>query len=248
MFVLTRFLKLNFISFKSLPLLLVFIVSPVFCYGANSEKAEAKNFAVVDGITISLNEFRTAYQAGVRKRFYHGKIPEEQLDAFKKEVSQTLIDRVLLVKEAKRLNIKPDDVEVEKQLKNYEKRYENKPFWQQHKAQVLTGLRTALEEENILTNLEAHIKDVPLPTEEETKKFYGENPALFTTPEKMHVFAILLKVAPSSPASVWEAAKEEADTLIKRLNDGADFSEMARIHSGDESAVNGVVKRAGFSP
>lgn len=213
------------------------LFAPAILFAA--DKGESESLAIVDGEVISYKEFQSALQAGMKKRFYHGKIPEEQLEAFKKEVSQSLIDRVLLVQEAKRQNLKPDEKRVSQQLAEYEKRYESKPFWKEHKQDVLKGLRAALEEESVLEVLENNTKNVALPSEKDAKIFYEKNPDLFTTPEKVRVSVILLKVSPSSPADVWQAANKEALDIIDRLNKGADFAELARIHSGDETAGNG---------
>ncbi len=199
----------------------------------------AMYFAKVNGKEISLKEFQSAFRAGVNKRFYHGKIPEAELQAFKQEVSQTLVDRVLLLEEAKRQGIKADQKVIEEKLAGYEKRYAGKPFWVNNKENVIPGLRAALAEQNILATFEKQVKMVELPSEGEAKTFYDNNKALFTTPEKLRVSLILLKVAPSSPAAVWDAARKEAEELITRIKKGADFSTLARIHSGDSSASKG---------
>jgi len=229
--------------------LLMNIVVSALIYGSTVHAAEAtpeigqatevKHFAIVNGETITLNEFQSAVRAGIRKRFYHGKVPPEELVAFKKEVSQTLIDRVLLVKEATRQKIVPDEKFVNEQLGLYEKRYENQAFWKNHKDQMLAGLKVSLEEESLLSELEKKTKSIELPSQDAAQQYYLNNQSLFTTPKKMRVSLILLKVAPSSPADVWEAATKEAEQVIERLKKGADFSQLARIHSGDDSASKG---------
>jgi parvulin-like peptidyl-prolyl isomerase len=50
---------------------------------------------------------------------------------------------------------------------------------------------------------------------------------------------ILLKVDPSSPQAAWNGAHAEAQALHKKLLAGADFAELARLHSGDRSAERG---------
>jgi parvulin-like peptidyl-prolyl isomerase len=50
---------------------------------------------------------------------------------------------------------------------------------------------------------------------------------------------ILLQVAPSSPGAAWSAAEEEAGRLVAKLNSGADFSDLARLQSADDSAKEG---------
>jgi len=50
---------------------------------------------------------------------------------------------------------------------------------------------------------------------------------------------ILLRVDPSAPATTWQAAAEEALRLRHRIDEGADFAELARLHSNDPSAAEG---------
>jgi len=223
----------------SILLLSLAVVNAADAKPSESHPTAESVFAEVNGEKISIQEFQSAFQAGMRKRFYHGKIPQDKLQEFRKEVSQTLIDRVLLVEEARRLNIQADNKKISMQLAEYEKRYSDSPFWKENKENVLPGLRKALEGESLIGVFKQQTQTVGMPSEEQAKQFYEKNPALFTTPEKMRVSLILLKVSPSSPASVWEAAKQEADDILKRLKNGADFAELARIHSGDASAIKG---------
>jgi parvulin-like peptidyl-prolyl isomerase len=62
---------------------------------------------------------------------------------------------------------------------------------------------------------------------------------LFTEPAKQRVSLILLKVDPSSAQAVWDQAMEKGKAIVGRLDKGADFAEVARLHSGDQSAASG---------
>lgn len=209
------------------------------------EKLSAKHptadavFGEVNGVVITVQEFQTAFQAGMRKRFYHGKIPEGALAEFREEVSQALVDRVLLVEEAGRLGLAADMKKLNAQLSEYETRYANSSFWKKNKETMLPGLRRALEDEGLIDAIQKQVKQVKLPSLMQAEVFYKNKPELFTTPERMRVSLILLKVSPASPANIWEAAKIEAEAVLKRLRGGADFSELAMIHSGDASAAKG---------
>ncbi|MDH5692924.1 MAG: peptidylprolyl isomerase [Gammaproteobacteria bacterium] len=196
-------------------------------------------FATVGTEKISMREFEAAYQAGIRKRFYHGKIPEDQLAAFRREISQTIIDRTLLLQEARKRGIQADEKFVLSELKNYEARYSKMKGWGEHKEQILLGLKSALEEQSVLDLFEAQIKSPKNLSDSQVKEFYRENPQLFTTPEQIRVSLILLKVDPASSPEVWQAAQDEAKDIKSRLDNGAEFSQLARIHSGDPSASNG---------
>jgi parvulin-like peptidyl-prolyl isomerase len=100
-------------------------------------------------------------------------------------------------------------------------------------------MRQRLENESRLQILEARVRDVPAPSEAQLRAYYDAHPETFTEPEQTKVSIILLKVDPSSSAEVWDAARKEAAALHERLKKGADFAELARMHSGDASAAQG---------
>lgn len=200
---------------------------------------EQERFAVVDGVVITKDELGAYLQAEFRKRFYHGKPPEAEVKAFEKEVSEKLIDRYLLLKEAQRRGIKPDTKAVNEKVAAVEKRYADDKQWQQRKKELLPELRRQIGDDLLVDDLEKNARKIPEPPEAEVRKFYEKNPQLFTTPEKNHVMMILLKVDPSSPGDVWKLAEEKAAGVLKQIRGGKDFAEMARIHSGDDSAMNG---------
>ncbi len=196
-------------------------------------------FAWVGDEKIGLNEFQSAVQAGIRKRFYHGKVPEDKLLAYRKEVAQLLVDRALLLQEAKRNGIVFDVNEVNKNIADYAARYAKSDYWQKNKTQLLPGLRSAIEEENLLQHLERKVKNVAPPEASDVKAFYQERSDFFTTPERIRVSLIMLKVDPSSSGEIWQAATIEAEDIVKRIRKGADFADLAKIHSGDKTASQG---------
>lgn len=163
-------------------------------------------FAVVGGETISQEEHQSALHEGMRRKFFHGVPSQEQVDAYRREMAQGLIDRALLRQEAK---------------------------------------RRGLEGDNLLARLEADVRRVPEPGAEEVRKYYDAHLDKFTAPERLRVGLILLKVEPSATGAAWKAAEAEAARLVDRLRKaepqsrGADFAELARLHSGDVSASRG---------
>ena len=100
-------------------------------------------------------------------------------------------------------------------------------------------MRKKIEFQNLIDVLEQKTRDVKEPTEEEVFQYYESHPDKFTAPEKWNVSIILLEVDPSSTSDVWKNASELADDIAYKLREGENFEELARIHSGDESAVNG---------
>ena len=210
--------------------------------GAVQEQDEEKRLsylAIIDGEEIPIGDYVSALRRGMQKRFYHGTIPEEEKKKFYKEVADELIQRFLLVREARRRNIQPDTDAVEAAVKGYDEKFQEDPEWAAAREQVLPKIRSKLEADSLVLRLEEQVKAVKKPSEMELKEFYESNKELFTTPERVKVSLILLRVDPSSTSEVWQQASEEASGIVERLSKGADFAELARIHSSDESAQNG---------
>ena len=195
--------------------------------------------AIVDDTEIPIGEYVSALRRGMQERFYHGTIPEEEKKKFYKEVADELIQRYLLVREARRRHIQPDADAVETAVKRYDERFQDDPDWAAAREEVLPLVRKKLEADSLVLRLEEQVKMVEKPTEKQLKEFYESNKGLFTTPERVKVSLILLRVDPSSSSEVWQQAREEASAIVDRLAKGADFAELARIHSSDESAQDG---------
>lgn len=196
-------------------------------------------FAEVNGHGIGALEFEQAILTAQRQKFYHGKPPEAEVLALYREVADQLIDRVLLAEEAKRRGLQADEAAIAAQVSTYDTRYGGNANWKANRAALLPGLTEKLREQDVLRQLEAAVRVLPAPTEAEGRAYFEAHPDLFTEPEKVNLSAILLRVDPSSPNSVWEKAREEAAAIRRRILAGAEFAEQARLHSADASADRG---------
>lgn len=196
-------------------------------------------YAIVNGKPITVDEYRMLLAATMRQRFYHGNAPENQAEAVRKEVSDLLIERALLVEEADRRGIKPDTAMIEQAVADADTRYANMPRWQQQREQLLPGLKKQVAQQSQLDQLEKAVRDIPPPADDEVRAYYKQKPELFTEPEKLRLSVILLKVDPSSPKELWDKALEDVQAIYRRIKDGADFAEEARLHSTDHTAGTG---------
>lgn len=201
--------------------------------------ADEPVFAVVSGQVLTLREFEAVFKNALGQKFYHGTVPEGQEAAVRLEVAEALIERALMEQEIARLGIKPEVEVIDKALDEYDARYKDSPRWQQQREQALPGLRAQLEKRNQFEQLEKQLRTAPAPTVDEVRAFYEANQKLFTEPEQVRISVIMLKVDPSSTGAVWDKAREEAQAIYQRLQNGADFAEAAQMHSGDESAAKG---------
>jgi parvulin-like peptidyl-prolyl isomerase len=195
--------------------------------------------AIVNGERITMSAYVSALRRGLKKRFYHGKIPEEEGKKFRKEVADELIEKALLAQEAKRRQLQPDTVSVDLSVKAFDAKYQDNPEWQKARDTVLPQVRAKLVDESLAKVLEEKVHETKAPTMKELQHYYEEHKDLFTTPPRVRVSLILLRVDPASGPEVWKQASDEAASIVKRISAGADFGELARIHSSDKSAQNG---------
>jgi len=206
------------------------------------KKAKQKRLdyvAIVNGQKVPMDLYISALRKGVKERFYHGKVEEGEAKKFRKEVADELVERALLVQEAKRRKLTPNANEVEPSITAFDAKFQDNPEWQKARDKVLPKLREKLNDDSLAKALKSAVMSVKAPDEKELKKYYSEHKDLFTTPARNRISLILLRVDPSSTSEVWKQASEEAASIVERINGGADFAELARIHSSDKSAENG---------
>jgi parvulin-like peptidyl-prolyl isomerase len=195
--------------------------------------------AIVNGVKVPMGQYVAALRKGVRERFYHGKVEEGEAKKFRKEIAEELIERALLVQEAKRRKLIPNSEEVELYVKAFDARYKDDPEWGKARDKVLPKLREKLKDDSLAKLIKEQVMKVDAPSDVELKKFYSANKELFTTPSRHRVSLIMLSVDPASTSEVWKQASDEAAAIVERINNGADFAELARIHSSDKSAADG---------
>ncbi len=200
-------------------------------------------FARVGEDTITTDEFKQFFHNYVRNRFYHGKIPDDERTRIRREAAKELIGKVLLVQEARRRGYRPQSERIETTLAGmldaYRQRYGKREDWPEYREKLAQRLRTFLENQSLLIQLKADLAKIPDPDEATVRRYYETHPDKFTSPEQLRVAVILLRVAPSSTPAVWEQAMEEGRRIRKQLDEGADFAELARLHSADDSAEEG---------
>ncbi len=190
-------------------------------------------FATVGKDIITWQDYRNAYNSEAGNRFFHGKPSDDVLASYQREVATKLVNDALLVQEAKRRKLKPDDAAVNQELQKYDQRFGSDPKWPEARKRVLPQITKRLQNENLLSQLEELVRNVPPPTMKQLHDYYDAHPEKFTAPPQPRVSVILLRVDPSSPDEDWNKAMEEGEGLVKRLRAGEDFATLARDYSGD---------------
>lgn len=196
-------------------------------------------FATVGSTVVSSADFQRALSVAMRKKYYHAKPPEAEYARFQREVGDEVVNRVLLLAEARRRGIQPDRDQVAATVAGYDRQYQASANWQANREKMLAAVVPQLEADSLLERLDKLVKAVPEPAEAVARAYYERHRDLFVEPEQVKLSVILFKVDPSSPQAVWNGALDEARRVHRKLVAGADFAELARLHSSDRSAPRG---------
>ncbi len=119
-----------------------------------------------------------------------------------------------------RKQINPSDADLEAFFKKNAVRYAN-----------------AVPEERAITYFAFTPNDVPggvqQPTQQEIQQYYNAHQSEYATPEQAKSRHILIKVAPGADAKSDAAAKAKAEGLLKQIQGGANFADLAKKNSDD---------------
>jgi len=76
---------------------------------------------------------------------------------------------------------------------------------------------------------------IEAPTDEELQRYYRRNLDRFEIKEQVKAAHILLQVPKDAEETTVQQRKELAEDILKQLNDGADFAQLAKKYSDDKS-------------
>ncbi|MGY0195502.1 peptidylprolyl isomerase [Leptothrix sp. BB-4] len=202
--------------------------------------ADAQPFARIGDLVVTRGDYRRALGVAMRQKYYHAKPPEAEVAAFQREIGQALVDRQLLLAEARRQGLQADAARVEAQLRPQAQRLsQSAGLDADHRDRMLAAWRAQFEGDALIERLQAGVKAVAAPDDATLRAWHAEHRDRFVEPEQVRLSVILLKVEASSKQAVWDAAHAEAAELHTRLKAGADFAETARLQSADASAADG---------
>ena len=216
----------------------------VLCFDVGADEqgpAHTQNivFARINDLTITAIEFESIFSAAVRHKYYHGRVPEDELVKFRQKVAEDIVTQVIVHGDAQKQGLEPDHEKIAKGIDEYSSKYANSPEWQNQRDQVIPLLTKRLERQNLLEKMEARIRDINQPPSNEIAEYYQQHPEKFTEPKRIWGSVILLSVEPSASMETWTEAFELAQQLKFRVENGEDYAILAKQYSGHASAING---------
>ena len=206
-----------------------------------SAEAVSENpvFARINDRVITYNEFMDIFRTAVRYKYYHGKVPQNELQSFQLQVGKDIVEQVLLHQQALKLGLQPDKEKIKSGFDKYDKKYATNQEWQAQKEKNYQLLLKRLERQDLIEQMKSKIQNVDKPDNRHVEKYYKQHPEKFTEPKRVWLSVILLSVPPASAKQTWLDAEKAANQFIERIKQGESFADIANQFSAHPSAVNG---------
>jgi peptidyl-prolyl cis-trans isomerase D len=145
---------------------------------------------------------------------------QEVRETYRKQNVKIKFDYAVIAVDDLRKQINPSDGDLEAFFKKNAPRY-----------------ATAVPEERKITYFAFGPQDLPgglpQPSQQEIQQFFAAHQSEYSTPEQARARHILIKVDPGADAKTDAAAKAKAENLLKQINAGGNFADLAKKNSDD---------------
>jgi len=222
------------------------IVSLVFAADAVAKEAapQEEKIAVVNGVVITRADFDRAVQTLERKAKRpgrHNKNPDPA--AIKKEALDNLINLELLYQEGKKAGVEVSDEELNHHFDTLKNRFpteESFNTWMEKTNLSEEVIRYHMRRGMVVKNFTQQklMESIEVP-EKEVKAYYEAHKKAYRQPEEIRASHILIKVDPKSEDAVKTEARERAEAVKKRIDNGEDFAALAKELSEGPSREKG---------
>jgi peptidyl-prolyl cis-trans isomerase D len=163
---------------------------------------------------ITLRRLQSLITAGVTVS------DKEVSDVYRKNATKIKFDYAVISADDLRKQINPSDADLEGFFKKNAARY-----------------ASAVPEERAITYFAFGPNDVPggvaQPSQQEIQQYFAAHQSEYSTPEQSRARHILIKVAPGADAKTDAAAKAKAEGILKQIQGGANFADLAKKNSDD---------------
>ncbi len=204
----------------------------------------AEAAAIVNGVMIPTKIYNGQVQAILQQYASKGvTLQDAQQVELKNKVLENLIDQELLYQDAQSKGITVGDDTVNAQFETVKSQFPDDATYKKAlEAQNITEEeikadigKTLLVENYINSKYKSSVKI----DDAAVLKFYQDNSQYFTQPEQVRASHILIKVDPNAEDSVKKEAMDRIKAIKVRLNNGEEFSDLARELSEGPSNTNG---------
>lgn len=199
--------------------------------------------AVVNGTVITWSDL-VMRERGLRRST--DDLPAEERHDIREKILQDLIDEQLMIEEAKRMALTPDDAEIERHIEKI--KADNGLTSDEALDEALAkdgltreDLKNNLSEEIAFLRLQQRFLNQPVQvTDQEIRTYYDAEWTGAKEGTRVEISHILLRLPEEGEDPGAErAARERLDELKREWEKGTPFAELATTYSQDASAADG---------
>lgn len=232
-------------------ILLVLSIIALPCF-AQTEEASMKDddswAAKINGQDIPMKKYMNA--ANFSEKEYLSKVGDDAkiTSVEAKEISRSILEQMIeseiITQWARRSMIKVSDKEISKKIAEMKKKFPSN--YQFHKSLANRGmsaddLKRSVKRDLIVEKVLKIKYKESIVTDEEIQRFYDKNIDLYVQKGKVHLKHILV------------GSKEKAENVIKKLDDGEEFEEIAKRMSEDDETKSeggdlGIIEEGQLDP
>lgn len=206
-------------------------------------RAGAHAVARVNGVAITDDRLAIAVNALIPLESFHRNVNAGTMTALRQKALDGLIDEELRYQDGVRHGVLATAADVDTRLAEVTRQYggaQELEAAEQRAGVTLPEVRQGIRRTLTISNaFERTVTATCQVGAGEAAQFFRDNPDRFVLPEQLHIYAITIRVDPSSPAATWAAAEARAGAVLRRLRRGASFEAMARTYSTDPSRTSG---------
>lgn len=206
--------------------------------------------ATVNGQEVPADDFNEHMEMIVQQS--GGQIPPQMVDDIREGVVEQLVQEKLLVNAIEEAEVDVSEEEVEERIEEYRADVEDSPFSEDMSFEDILAqqglsmdeFQELIEQEVAMTKLiEAEVADMP--TDEDVRAFYDDNPERFTVPESVEARHILVGVMAPDDEESWAEAEEKIEAIHEQLQqEDADFESVASEYGTNVVTDEGPIHRS----
>jgi len=210
-------------------------------WSADKAASSGKEAATVNGIPISKSQYERELSMFQKRATQTGRpLSDADLTTVKNRILENLIEAEVLYQQSQKEKVKVDNQAVNEQIETIKKRFPDEAA----DKKALEGMSVSEKEirdqvkRGLVINqlLDTNVRQKITVTEEESNKFYNNNPNLFKQPEQIKASHILIKVASGAEESKKIQARKKIETVQKKVRQGEDFGLLAKTNSEGPTA------------
>jgi len=213
--------------------------------------------AIVGTLELRESELLAELNRQIPLVYYHQKVPQGQMDELRRKALDKLIEKTLIFQDAIARNLKVSDAEIretfQKTLQASGEEFQD--VSPERFEQLLTQFRALVRRKLLIDKNEERFRSsIPKPDEAALQAVYErmakDSPDALRSPAEARLRHIFIGVDPASTDQEYDRQQAKIDAVVKGLQEGRSFAELAKQYSEDEAAQNGgdvgFVKQARF--